>query len=297
MNMDVIRFGLIRGIVAGLCIALWSCAQDKTDLDHLQQAKLFQEQNQWRAAMIEFKNALQKNPQNLEARQLLGMLYLDIGEAESAEKELRRVAAAGSASAKLAAPIARAMLLQRQQDKLLTEFSPPRFDDHDGTPELQGVRAEALASLGKLEPAQAAIVQAISQEPVSVAVMLSAAHVALARGKVDEARNWVQRALELSPTDPDAWLLSADLAFVATQHDAAAQDYQRALDFDQRQLLTQRNLRARVGIVFSLIAQGKQEAALPHIEVLLAANPKHFLSNYLRGLAAFKMTDFKTALD
>lgn len=297
MKMDVMRFGLIHGMVAGLCIVLCSCAPDKTDLEYLQQAKLFQAQNQWRAAMIEFKNALQKNPQNLEARQLLGMLYLDIGEAEAAENELRRVAAAGSATAKFAAPIARAMLLQKQQDKLLAEFSAPRFDERDDSPELQGLRAEALASLGKLEPAQTTIVKAISQEPVSVAVMLSAAHVALARGKVDEARNWVHRALELSPTDPNAWLLSADLAFVATQHDAAAQDYQRALDFDQRQLLTQRNLRARVGIVFALLAQGKQDAALPHIEVLLAANPKHFLSNYLRGLVAYKKADFKTALD
>ncbi len=295
--MSKIRARLMRGMVAGICIALGSCAQDKTDLDHLQQAKQFQELNQWRAATIELKNALQKNPQNLEARRLLGLLYLDIGEGASAEKELRRVAEAESSKQQSAAPIARAMLLQRQPEQLLAEFSPPRFDERAASPELWAVRAEALAGLGKFEAAQAAIASAISQEPVPAVVMLSAARVALARGKADEASTWVRRAVEQAPTDPNAWLLNADLAFMAAQYESAARAYQRALDFDQRQLLTQRNLRAHVGMVFALLAQNQQDAALPHIEALLAANPKHFLGNYLRGLAAFKKTDLKTALD
>ncbi len=294
---NAVGLRLKHGMAAVVCIFLWSCAPGKTDLDHLQQAQQFQEQNQWRAAMIELKNALQKNPQNLEARQLLGRLYLDIGENESAEKELRRAVESGGSKAQLAASIARAMLLQRQQEKLLAEFSPPRFDDHAASPELWGVRAEALAGLGKFASAQTAIAQAISQEPVPVPVMLSAARVALARGVTAEAQDWVRRAVEQAATDPNAWLLSADLDFLASRHDAAVQGYQRVLDLDQRQLPTQRSLRARVGMVFALLAQGQQDAALPHIEVLLAANPKHFLGNYLRGLAAFKKTDFKIALD
>ena len=87
------------------------------------------------------------------------------------------------------------------------------------------------------------------------------------------------------------------MAFLGGKHADAVQGYQRALDFDQRHLLTQRNIRGRVGIAFSLLAQDQHDAAMPHIEALLAANPKHFLSNYLRGLAVFKKADFKTALD
>ena len=228
---------------------------------------------------------------------MLGMLYLDIGEGGSAEKELRRVAELASSQEHVAASIARAMLLQRQQEKLLAEFSPPRFDDKAASPELWGVRAEALAGLGQLEAAQAAIVQATSQEPMPVTVMLSAARVALARGVRAEAQEWVRRAVEQAPADPNAWLLQGDLAFLGSKHADAVQSYQRALDLDQRHLLTQRNIRARVGMVFSQLAQDQHEAAMPHIEALLAVNPKHFLSNYLRGLAAFKKADFKTALD
>ncbi len=297
LNRSLVRAWCKHAMLAMLCIVSCSCAQQKSDLDHVQQAKQFQERNQWRAAIIELKNALQKNPQNLEARQLLGMIYLDVGEGEQAEKELRRAAEAGSSKGQFSAFIARAMLMQRQHEKLLAEFSPPRFDDRDGSPELWGVRAEAWAGLGKFESAQAAIAQAISQDPVPVPVMLSAARVALTRGVAAEAHDWVRRAQERAPNDPNVWLLSGDLAFVAGKYDEAVQGYQRTLDLDQRQMLTQRNLRARVGMVFALLAQGQQDAALPHIEQLLAANPKHFLSNYLRGLVAYKKTDFKTALD
>lgn len=293
----VICAGIKRGLPALLCLFAWSCAQEKTDLDHLQQAKQFQEKNQWRAAMIELKNALQKNPQNLDARLSLGQLYLDIGEGGSAEKELRRAAETAGAKGQFAVPIARAMLLQSQYEKFLDEFSPPRFEDRDMSPELWGLRAEALAALGKYEPAQAVVARAISQEPVPAMVMLSAARVALARGMTAEARDWARRAMERAPADPNAWLLNGDLAFLEGRYEDAVQGYQRVLDIDQRQLPTQRNLRARAGMVFAYMAQDKQDSALPHIEALLAVNPKHFLGNYLRGLAAYKKTDFKTALD
>lgn len=288
---------LTRAAFALLCVLAGSCAQDKTDLDHVRQAKQFQQHDQWRAAMIELKNALQKNPQNLEARQLLGQLYLDIGEGAAAEKELRRAAESSGAAAAFSASIARAMLLQARYEKLLAEFTPPQFNEQDVSPELWGLRAEAWAALGKFDAAQNAAARAISQEPVPVTVMLSVARVALARGITQEAQEWMHRAVERAPGDPNAWLLSGDLAFLAGKHDDAVQSYQRVLDLDKRQVLTQRNMRARIGIVFALMAQDKQDAALPHIEVLLAANPKHFLSNYLRGLAAYKKTDFKTALD
>ena len=43
------------------------------------------------AAVIQLRNAIQQDPANLKARQLLGELYLRTGDAVSAEKELRRV--------------------------------------------------------------------------------------------------------------------------------------------------------------------------------------------------------------
>src|SRR5689334_15819890 len=51
----------------------------------------------YRAAIIQFKNAVQKAPGNPESRYLLGVSLLETGDATSAEIELRKAASLGYA--------------------------------------------------------------------------------------------------------------------------------------------------------------------------------------------------------
>lgn len=278
-------------------ILLGACAAEKSDIEHVQQGRQFHQQNQWRAALIEYKNALQKNPANQEARSALGMIYLEVGDGAAAEKELRRAVELGMNSAQAAVPIAQALLLQRQFDKIITEFSGADIAAQNASAELQAVIAEALLSQGKVAAAQAALDRALVVTPVTLPVMLSAARISAAGKNLPVAQDWLRRALELAPKDPSAWLMKGDLAAASLQHADAAAAYQHALDHDQRQLPTQRNARARVGLAFALLAQDQGDAAMPHIELLLKANSKSFFGNYLRGLAAFKKADYPTALD
>lgn len=88
-----------------------------------------------------------------------------------------------------------------------------------------------------------------------------------------------------------------DLTYAGTEYELAVAAYEKSLQHDEHQIPTRRSIRARIGLVYTLLAQDKAGAALPHIEKLLKANPKHFLSNYLRGRVAFKQADFDTALD
>lgn len=278
-------------------LALMSCAAKKTDAEHVQQGRIFQEQNQWRAAVIEYKNALQINPLNSEARRALGVIYLELGNGAEAEKELRRARDPAKSDLILDTQLARALLLQNQHEKLLAEFPAASNEPGNANAELDGVRAEALAMLGKHEPAQALIDRVVALDAPLPAVMLSAARVSIARGDLPKAREWIRRATQSAPTDPAAWLISGELAYLSTEFDNAVAAYEKSLQYDARQFETMRNVRARIGLVYALLAQNKLDDALPHIEKLLKANPKHFLGNYLRGLVAFKKADFDTALD
>jgi len=105
-------------------LALVSCAVEKSDAEHVQQGHAFYDQNQWRAAIIEYKNALQLNPQNADARRALGLIYLELGNGVEAEKELRRAVDPAKADPMLATLLARALLLQNQFEKVLAEFPP-----------------------------------------------------------------------------------------------------------------------------------------------------------------------------
>ena len=84
------------GIVFCAMVMLSSSASSATkeeteSLSYYQDAvKRLQEGNAG-AAVIQLRNAIQRDPNNLDARLLLGRLYLQAGDGPSAEKELRHV--------------------------------------------------------------------------------------------------------------------------------------------------------------------------------------------------------------
>src|SRR4051812_21580145 len=78
-------------LLAGLVTALGGCERLRsyTDVEYLQRAKELKTKESFPAAIIELKNALQKNPKNAEARWLLGEVYANTGLGKEAEKELK----------------------------------------------------------------------------------------------------------------------------------------------------------------------------------------------------------------
>ena len=79
--------------------------------------------NDSKAAVIQFKNALQKNPNSGEARFLLGKALLAAGDPQGAELELRKTLDLKYAP-ELAIPLlAQALLRNGQAKKVVDEFS------------------------------------------------------------------------------------------------------------------------------------------------------------------------------
>lgn len=274
-----------------------ACAPKLTDQDHLRNAQEFLKKNEPRAALIEFKNALQKNPQNRDARWGLGNLYLDIGNGVAAEKELRRAEELGVARDAAWPALARALLIQRRYDAVIEMCAGTGIAELDASAEGSAVCAEAWANSGQQDLALRAIQRAIELDRNALSVLRSAVRVSVAANNVAAAQDWVRAALERGPDDPESWLLLGDLAFVGSRHEEAVRAYEKVIVLDQRALTTARSLRARIGLVFSLLSTNRDDVALPHIEALLKANPRYFLFNYLRGLAAFKKADYPSALD
>ena len=66
-------------VLVFLSLFIVACDSELTVQEHILNAKDFEESGEIKASVIELKNALQKNPENIEARWMLGRIYLDAG--------------------------------------------------------------------------------------------------------------------------------------------------------------------------------------------------------------------------
>ncbi len=80
-----------------------------------------QQQGERKSAVIQLKNALQKDPNNVDARYMLAGIYNQTGDPVSAEKELRKALSLGLAADKVKADLGKSLLLQGQYQKALDE--------------------------------------------------------------------------------------------------------------------------------------------------------------------------------
>ena len=94
------------GMVAGLCVLLASCGRDSPE-SMVKSARDYLAKGDSSAAVIQLRNALQKTPNNAEARYLLGTTLTERRDPAGAVKELRMAVQLGYPAARPAALPAR----------------------------------------------------------------------------------------------------------------------------------------------------------------------------------------------
>ena len=194
---------LVAGILAG-------CGGDSPD-SLIASGKSFLAKNDSKAAVIQFKNALQQNPNLGEARFLLGKALLDGGDARSAEIELRK-AFDLKYSPELTIPLlAKAMLADGQAKKVVDEFSSTEFSG-EAAAILKTSLSQAYRVTGNQEAAQAALAAALAAKPDYAPALMAEARSKAVQNDVAGALSIVDGILGKSPDDrrgPDAQGLPA----------------------------------------------------------------------------------------
>ena len=106
-------------ILTAASLTLIGCGSGVDEQQMVQTARSYIDQNKLREAALELKNVLQENPDNAEARYLLGVINIDVGDSASAEKEFRRAIDAGWQEELARIGQARAMINRRDFQKLI----------------------------------------------------------------------------------------------------------------------------------------------------------------------------------
>lgn len=241
------------------------------------------EAGRYQAAVIQLKSALQANPENIEARVLLGRALQGQSEWVASEHELTRARQLG-ASAETILPLLMPSLLKQGKHKEVLALEIPKTGI--GSVALATLRAQrALAHLALNQPDEAAKAIAEGEKVLTDAgqsgphddLDLARAGLALVQNKPDNSLALLSAIQERSPKRLDARYIKADLLRELGRVDEAAAEYQR--------ILTARpdEIQAMASLADMQIRKGDLFFAEPHIARLEKAYPKALPSLLLRA--------------
>lgn len=291
ITMNRVR-SLLRFFALLAAFALVSACMQQTNEQLVDLAKKSRAEGKNAAAIIHLKNALQRRPQDAEARYLLGLSYNENRQGSLAESELRRASELGLIEGgRVMAQLGRALLLQEAFKKVLDEIKPaPAFED-SAQASIQTSRGLAHLSLNQIEEARQSFEQSLSLQPEYADALLGKARLAAAEKNFDEAARQIERAIASTPKSEDAWLLKGDFARMRGDQAGALAAYTNVLE------LNPNHIPARENVASLEISAGNFDAARKHIDALRKVSGNSPMANHLQAVVEFNQKNYPAARD
>ena len=282
------RLGWRKGLVLVSAVLLSACADSVDEIRG--QAMELQAGGQHQAALAKYREVLETQPDDLEARLGAAENNLYLGEYTRAVGALERAEGLGAAADRLQPLLAAALLAQADHEGVIDRIEPDSVTNPAVAAELYAARTTAYLRLGEVESARAAAESAMAARVDSPRALTAAGQVALVQGDRDRGREHLERAVEGDRQIAAALLTLAGLATEAGDIDAAIDRLARAV----RQPATDRSaslrelFMARGRQIELLLQVDRAEEAGEVLDVMLRQAAGHPYSNYLAALMAVR---------
>jgi len=288
MQRHANKLKLTAALLSGafLVAGLGACGRTQTAESLLSEAKQYQQKGDLKSALIQLKNAVEKSPNNGEARIELGNLELMIGDTASAEKEFRKARALGIPAERALPLLGKALAQQGKLKDVLEEITP---DMAAKSATLMTLRGDALLATGKVEEGKQAFEQALALNPNTGNALLGLARQAIAAGDREAAERYVADAVARDPKNPEVFMAQGTLLRLKNKPDAALAAFNQAL------VLEPSHRTAHIEKAYIEIARGKFPAAKTEIDAAQKNAPGNLLVTYTSALYEFTQGKFSAA--
>ncbi|GEA05805.1 lipoprotein [Alteromonas sp. KUL42] len=192
-------------------------------------------------AYIHLKNSLQKDPENLSAKILMGEILLINGYLSAAEMEFVEALEMGADINLLAEPLGNTWLFLNKYQSIV-DFSDTNKLSGDALREWLLIRATACIRLERLECALRDYNTIIARSPNFVRAINGLASIALQREELVNAENLIGQAMAVEPENAITWRLKGQLAYRKGNRQEATEHLQKALNFNRDDPIALRNL-------------------------------------------------------
>jgi putative PEP-CTERM system TPR-repeat lipoprotein len=281
--------GLTLAIAAALTAgSMQGCNKVEDPAKLVADAKRYEENGDHKSAIIQLKNALQQNPDNSEARYLLGAIYNKTGDFQSAEKELRKALSLGMNAEKVLPELGQTLLRLGAYQQILDETK--ELADKTKSAEILTLRGNAQLGLGKASEAKTLFEQALGQNPDSADALIGLSKYSLRQRDMEAAANFSEQAVSRSPQNVDAWLFKGDLLQMQGKSGEALAAYDQVLKLKPNASI------AYINKAFIEIGTGKFEAAKSDIDAARKISPS-LMVFYTQALLDFSQQKPAAALE
>lgn len=284
-----LRHPLLATCIAAIALTLAGCG-GPSDTELTASAKTLLASKDTKGAVIQLKNALQKNPQSAEARLLLGKALLESGDAVAALVELRKAQELQTPDELVMPELARAMLLTGEDAKLLAQFATVKLKDAAASGDLLTSVATAFANSRDLQKAQEAVQAALASRPGYAPALILQARMMAFEGDIDGALPVLSKVLANDPGNERAGVLRGELLHRGKADlDGALAAYKAVLATNPK------SIPAHTAVLTLLYGQKKLDLAKAQFAELKKAAPNHPETLYFEAQLAFETKDYKAA--
>ena len=237
--MTAVQARTVGAAVALMCVLAAGCS--KSAADYVKSGDAFAASGKHREALIEYRNAVQKEAVNGEARLKLAQTHEKLGEVGQAFREYVRAADLLPRDAALQVRAGTMLLIAgRNEDAKVRAERALALDPKNVDAQL--LLGNATAGLKDLDGAVKEIEEAIALAPTNDRTYSSLGMVQLAKGDAEAAEAAFRKAVEVGPKSVQAHLGLGNFLWAANRREEAVKSFDRALALDPKHPLANRLL-------------------------------------------------------
>lgn len=196
-------------VAVAVALLLAGCGADKTTL--YEKGTQLLDQGDYGAAIIHFKNALEKDPNYAAARFQLGVAYLEAGRFDQAEAEFQKTLRLNPYDKRVSLHLGRIENSRHNTEKA-REHLRTYLEEYPDDAEAYEQLAYAADASGELQEAIKLLRKALELEPGRTSSQLGLAQTLVRVGHFDQAEEVVLSILETDPDNRGALHVQAQLA-------------------------------------------------------------------------------------
>ncbi len=251
--------------------------------------KQFDAKGDAKAAVIQYKSAIQAAPTLPDPRWLLGRALLSAGDPQGAVLEFKRARELGYDTSQVVPALAAALVQTGDFKEVVRTLADTRLNDPTAQAELLAHVATAWVALGDATKAEALVSEALALSPEEPTSKLFSARLLADKGRYAEALAVVGQVLDRHSQRADAWSLRGELSSAAGNAADAEAAFAKALAIDKT------DVRSHAALIGLRIAAGDIAGVKKQAEQLRTAAPAHPVSALVDGEIALIDNDLTLA--